>query len=178
MKDTQEKSIPTKDFLALNIAVLTISDTRDLGNDLSGQILVDLLSKAGHKLAKRCLLKDENETIQSKLREWIDDPKIQVILSTGGTGISPRDTTPEAFSAVWEKEIPGFGELFRILSYESIGPATIQSRACAGIAKGTLLFALPGSPSACQEAWEKIIEAQLDIASRPCNFIEILRAWA
>ena len=172
MKKTKEES-----FLALNIAVLTVSDTRDLSNDRSGQILVDLLEKAGHKLIERSLLKDENEVIQAKLREWIENSQIQVILSTGGTGISPRDTTPEAFAAVWEKEIPGFGELFRILSYETIGAATIQSRACAGIAKGTLLFALPGSPSACQEGWEKILQTQLDLRSRPCNFVELLKTW-
>ena len=173
-KNTIEKSFESREsledlenFLALDIAVLTVSDTRTLSNDRSGQVLIDLLTKAGHRLAKRSLLKDENKAIQAKLKEWIEDPQIQVILSTGGTGISPRDSTPEAFAVLWEKEIPGFGELFRILSYESIGPATIQSRACAGIAKGTLLFALPGSPSACQEAWEKILKAQLDSRSRP-----------
>ena len=168
------KKREAKDFIPLNIAVLTVSDTRDLKSDLSGQLLIDLCTKAGHKLSERCILKDEKEEIQARLREWIDDPNIQVVLSAGGTGLSPRDSTPEAFAASWEREIPGFGELFRILSYESIGAATIQSRSCAGIAKGTLLFALPGSPGACREAWEKILEKQLDARSPPCNFAEIL----
>ncbi len=156
------------------MAVLTVSDTRTEKNDRSGQTLIQCLQKAGHSLGAYCIVKDELLAIQFQLKKWIGDTSIRVILMTGGTGISRRDISPEALSSLWEKEIPGFGELFRMLSYKSIGTAAIQSRACAGIAGGTLIFSLPGSPSACRDAWEGILVKQLDVRSRPCNFVQLL----
>ncbi|MBO38487.1 MAG: molybdenum cofactor biosynthesis protein B [Rhodospirillaceae bacterium] len=161
-------------FSAVNIAVLTISDTRRKETDKSGAVLVEKLTKAGHKLIKRAIVQDEQAAIVAKLREWVSDPAIDVILATGGTGVTGRDVTPEAFFEIYEKEIPGFGELFRMLSYNLIGTSTIQSRATAGVADGTYLFALPGSPGACRDAWDGILLSQLDIRHKPCNFAELL----
>lgn len=162
------------DFVAINIAVMTVSDTRTELEDKSGDTLVDRLQGAGHNLAARAIIKDETDAIVSQLQLWIDDPKIDAVLATGGTGVTGRDVTPEAFQKVFDKEIPGFGELFRMLSYEKIGTSTIQSRATAGVAKGTYLFALPGSTGACKDAWDEILVYQLDIRHKPCNFIELI----
>ena len=166
-----DKSIP---FVPVNIAVLTVSDTRTEKTDRSGELLVTKLKDAGHTLVEKTIVPDDQPAIISKLQQWILDPKVEVVLATGGTGITGRDVTPEAFSAVYEKEITGFGELFRQLSYELIGTSTIQSRATAGVAAGTYLFALPGSTGACRDAWDGILLSQLDIRHRPCNFAELL----
>ena len=166
-----DKSIP---FVPVNIAVLTVSDTRTEKTDRSGEFLVTKLKDAGHTLVEKTIVPDDQSAIISKLQQWILDPKVEVVLATGGTGITGRDVTPEAFSAVYEKEITGFGELFRQLSYELIGTSTIQSRATAGVAAGTYLFALPGSTGACRDAWDGILLSQLDIRHRPCNFAELL----
>jgi len=168
------KTDPERSFIALGIAVLTVSDSRDAASDTSGDTLVARLEDAGHRLAARALVHDERTAIEARLREWIVDPGIQVILATGGTGVTGRDVTPEAFEAVYDKPIPGFGELFRWLSYRSIGSSTIQSRATAGVAGGTYLFALPGSTGACRDAWDDILAAQLDNRTRPCNFVELM----
>ncbi len=161
-------------FLPLNIAVLTVSDTRTLETDTSGQTLVDRLQAAGHRLAARAIVRDDRPDIEAQLRVWIDDPQVDVVISTGGTGLTGRDTTPEAFAAVWEKEIPGFGELFRWVSWPKIGTSTIQSRAVGGLANGTWLFALPGSTGACKDGWDEILKWQLDNRTRPCNFVELI----
>ena len=155
---------------SLCIAVLVISDTRSLEEDTSGKILIEGIKKEGHTLTDYALVKDNISEIQNKVKEYFDNPKIQVVLSTGGTGLRSKDLTPEAIKPLLEKEIPGFGELFRFLSYQEIGTATIQSRTFAGLAKKTLIFALPGSTSACRDAWEKILKEQLDIETKPCNF--------
>jgi molybdenum cofactor biosynthesis protein B len=164
----------SRDFVPVNIAVLTVSDTRTLADDRSGDTLVSRLEGDGHVLAARAIVKDEVPAIASQLRAWIADPGIDVVISTGGTGVTGRDVTPEAFRTVFEKEIEGFGELFRWLSYQKIGTSTIQSRAIAGVAGGTYLFALPGSTGACKDAWDDILRNQLDIRFRPCNFVEIM----
>ena len=164
----------SRPFLAVNIAVLTVSDTRREADDKSGQTLADLIAAAGHRVAERRIVKDDKAAIVAQLRTWIADPSIDVVISTGGTGVTGRDVTPEAFHSVYQKEIPGFGELFRWLSYDKVGTSTIQSRATAGVAGGTYLFALPGSPSACRDAWEGILVHQLDNRFRPCNFVELM----
>jgi molybdenum cofactor biosynthesis protein B len=161
-------------FIPVRIAVLTVSDTRDLAADKSGQTLVDRLAAAGHELAGRRIVRDEIAEITAAAADWIENPGVEVVLATGGTGITGRDVTPEAFEALYEKPIPGFGELFRMLSYQKIGTSTIQSRASAGVAKGTYLFALPGSPGACRDAWDMILKDQLDYRFRPCNFVELM----
>ncbi|MEE2662270.1 MAG: molybdenum cofactor biosynthesis protein B [Pseudomonadota bacterium] len=161
-------------FVKINIAVMTVSDTRTIEDDRSGEILVDRLVAAGHELADRAIIKDNQEAIMLKLRDWIDRPDIDVVVSTGGTGVTGRDVTPEAFHKIFEKEIVGFGELFRTLSYKKIGTSTIQSRATAGVSGGTYLFALPGSTGACKDAWDDILVHQLDIRHKPCNFAELL----
>jgi molybdenum cofactor biosynthesis protein B len=166
-----DESIP---FAPLNIAVLTVSDTRNEETDKSGALLVEKLIEAGHTLAEKAIIRDEQAAIVAKLRTWIVDPAVEVVLATGGTGVTGRDVTPEAFAQVYEKEIPGFGELFRMLSYELISTSTIQSRATAGVAGGTYLFALPGSTGACRDAWDGILLSQLDIRHKPCNFAELL----
>ncbi|MBD21504.1 MAG: molybdenum cofactor biosynthesis protein B [Rhodospirillaceae bacterium] len=166
-----DKSAP---FLAVNIAVLTVSDTRTESNDKSGALLVDKLKEAGHKLVEKAIIRDDQTQIITQLQSWIANPVIEVIIATGGTGVTGRDVTPEAFAAVYEKEIPGFGELFRQLSFSLIGTSTIQSRATAGVARGTYLFALPGSTGACRDAWDGILCSQLDIRHRPCNFAELI----
>jgi molybdenum cofactor biosynthesis protein B len=161
-------------FTPVHIAVLTVSDTRTEADDKSGAMLVECLTGAGHKLAARALVRDDKKAIIAKLKKWIADPKIDVVIATGGTGVTGRDVTPEAFASVYEKEIPGFGELFRWLSYAKIKTSTIQSRATAGVAGGTYLFALPGSPGACRDAWDDILRWQLDSRLRPCNLVELM----
>ena len=165
---------PDRPFRPVRIAVLTVSDTRDLATDASGDTLVSRLDAAGHVLADRALVIDDADLIVARLAGWIADPSIEAVISTGGTGITARDVTPEAFERVIEKRIDGFGELFRQLSYAKIGTSTIQSRALAGLAGRTLLFALPGSRGAVADAWDDILVHQLDIRYRPCNFIELL----
>jgi molybdopterin adenylyltransferase len=164
----------TRPFLPVHIAVLTVSDTRSEADDRSGKALVDLIAQSGHRLAAKKIVRDDRDAIIAQLREWIADPAIDVVISTGGTGVTGRDVTPEAFHAVYEKEIAGFGELFRWLSYQKVGTSTIQSRATAGVAGGTYLFALPGSPSACRDGWDDIIKHQLDNRHRPCNLVELM----
>ena len=164
----------SKPFVAVNIAVMTVSDTRDEAGDVSGRTLVERLTGAGHALAGRAIVRDEQDEIVAQLRAWIADPGIDVVIATGGTGVTGRDVTPEAFGSVYEKEIAGFGELFRWLSFQKIGTSTIQSRATAGVAGGTYLFAVPGSPGACRDAWDDILRWQLDYRYRPCNFVEIM----
>lgn len=164
----------SKEFIATRIAVLTVSDTRQLDEDKSGQTLVDRLERAGHALVERKIIADERDQIVDQLRTWIADPNIDVVISTGGTGLTGRDVTVEAHRDVYEKEIDAFGTVFTIVSMEKIGTSAIQSRATAGVAGGTYLFALPGSPGACRDAWDEILEKQLDFRHRPCNFVEIM----
>ncbi|MEC7986278.1 MAG: molybdenum cofactor biosynthesis protein B [Myxococcota bacterium] len=165
---------PNRPFIPLKCVVVTLSDTRTEDSDTSGQYLVQALTEGGHTLVDKMIIPDHRENIIAALRESITNPNIDVVLCTGGTGLTGRDQTPEALEAVVEKWIPGFGELFRWLSYQKIGTSTIQSRACAGLASGTLIFALPGSPSACRDAWTGILAAQLNSQHRPCNFAELL----
>jgi molybdenum cofactor biosynthesis protein B len=164
----------TRPFKPVNIAVLTVSDTRGEADDRSGPVLVERLQNAGHRLAGRAIVTDDAEKIVEQLEKWIADPKIEVVIATGGTGVTGRDVTPEAFESVYEKKIDGFGEMFRWISYQKIGTSTIQSRATAGVSNGTYLFALPGSPGACRDGWDEILKHQLDIRFRPCNFAELL----
>jgi molybdenum cofactor biosynthesis protein B len=164
----------SKEFIATRIAVLTVSDTRQLDEDKSGQTLVDRLERAGHTLVDRKIIADERNQIADQLRVWIADPNIDVVISTGGTGLTGRDVTVEAHRDVYEKEIDAFGTVFTIVSMQKIGTSAIQSRATAGVAGGTYLFALPGSPGACRDAWDEILEKQLDFRHRPCNFVEIM----
>ncbi len=161
-------------FVPINIAVMTVSDTRGEADDRSGATLVARIEGAGHAVAAKTIVRDETDAITATLRQWIADPGIDAVISTGGTGVTGRDVTPEAFHAVYEKEIAGFGELFRMLSHDLIGSSTIQSRATAGVAGGTYLFALPGSPGACKDAWDGILQYQLDIRHKPCNFVELM----
>jgi molybdenum cofactor biosynthesis protein B len=164
----------SRTFVPVNIAVLTVSDTRDLASDRSGDTLAERIGKAGHRLAAREICKDEAPMIEGILRRWIADAEVDCVITTGGTGITGRDVTPEAFARVLEKEIAGFGELFRMLSYQKIGTSTIQSRAIGGVAGGTYLFALPGSTGACKDAWDDILVWQLDSRHRPCNLVELM----
>lgn len=164
----------SKPFVPINIGVLTITDSRTLETDTSGQILAARLTEAGHSLAERKIVKDDVPDIVQALTAWIDDPKVDVIITNGGTGLTGRDVTPEAFDQVCEKEIPGFGELFRWVSLKSIGTSTVQSRATAGVARGTYLFALPGSNGAVKDGWDEILKYQLDIRHSPCNFVELI----
>lgn len=161
-------------FLAVNIGVLTVSDTRTMADDKSGQTLVDRITAAGHRVTQRGIVKDDVGSIVAQLRQWIAAADVDVIVATGGTGVTGRDVTPEAFRQVIEKEIPGFGELFRWISYQKIKTSTIQSRAMAGVADGKYLFALPGSPGACRDAWDEILKDQLDSRHKPCNFVELM----
>lgn len=162
------------EFVPLRVAVLTVSDSRSLQTDRSGDTLVARVQDAGHVLVDRQICPDDITQLTQQLQQWIADAEVEVVLTTGGTGVTGRDVTPEAFAQVWEKEIPGFGELFRMLSYTKIGTSTIQSRACAGVANGTYLFALPGSTGAVKDAWDDILVHQLDRRHRPCNFAELL----
>jgi molybdopterin adenylyltransferase len=161
-------------FIPVNIAVLTVSDTRTAANDTSGDTLCDRILKSGHRVAVRTIEKDDTAAIETLLRRWIADPEIDVVITTGGTGITGRDVTPEAFDHVLEKRIEGFGELFRMLSYQKIGTSTMQSRAIGGVAGGTYLFALPGSTGAVKDGWDDILAAQLDNRHRPCNLVELM----
>jgi len=163
----------TKDFLPTRIAILTVSDTRTMEDDKSGNTLVDRLTTAGHTLADRKIIPDERDQIADQLRTWCTDPDIDVVISTGGTGLTGRDVTVEAHRDVYEKEIDAFGTIFTIVSMQKIGTSAVQSRATGGVANGTYLFALPGSPGACKDAWDEILGKQLDFRHRPCNFVEI-----
>ncbi|HDY94207.1 MAG: molybdenum cofactor biosynthesis protein B [Sulfitobacter litoralis] len=164
----------TLDFIPVRIAVLTVSDTRSLADDRSGDVLVARIADAGHALAARTIIRDEQAEIAAQLRIWCADPEIDVVISTGGTGLTGRDVTVEAHRDVYEKEIDAFGTVFTIVSMQKIGTSAVQSRATAGVAQGTYLFALPGSPGACKDAWDEILVKQLDYRHRPCNFVEIM----
>jgi len=164
----------TKPFLPVNIAVLTVSDTRTEADDKSGRTLAELIVRDGHRVAARAIVRDETAAVVAQLKAWIADATIDVVIATGGTGVTGRDVTPEAFRQVYEKEIEGFGELFRMLSYEKVKTSTIQSRATGGVAGGTYLFALPGSPGACRDGWDDILKWQLDSRFRPCNLVELM----
>lgn len=163
-----------REFIPVRIAILTISDTRQIAEDRSGDTLVSRLTDAGHLLADRKIVQDEQALIEAQLRAWIADADIDVVISTGGTGLTGRDVTVEAHKAVYEKEIDGFSTAFHMISWEKIGTSTVQSRACAGVAGGTYLFALPGSPGACKDGWDGILAHQLNYQHMPCNFVEIM----
>jgi len=171
---SQPRIDETRAFVPVRIAVMTVSDTRDHSNDTSGDALEARIKEAGHIVAERLIVKDDRAQIAAQLRRWISDTEIDVVISTGGTGLTGRDVTVEAFKSVFEKEIDGFSVLFHQISSEKVGTSTIQSRACAGVAKGTYLFALPGSPRAVKDVWDDILKWQLDIRHRPCNFVEIM----
>ena len=164
----------SKDFVPVRIAVLTVSDTRQMADDKSGQTLVDRIAAAGHLLADRKIIPDERDQIAAQLRQWCADDAVDVVISTGGTGLTGRDVSVEAHRDVYEKEIDAFGTIFTIVSMQKIGTSAVQSRATAGVAQGTYLFALPGSPGACKDAWDEILVKQLDYRHRPCNFVEIM----
>ncbi len=164
----------SRTFRPINIALLTVSDTRGPDEDTSGDILAERITDAGHTLAARTILKDDADAIVAQLREWIADEQIDAVISTGGTGLTGRDVTPEALDRIKDKEIPGFGELFRWVSYQTIGTSTVQSRALAVLADATYIFALPGSNGAVKDGWDKILSEQLDSRNRPCNFVELM----
>lgn len=164
----------SREFIPMRIAVLTVSDTRTEADDKSGDTLVERLSGAGHVLASRGIVRDDRAVIAGRLRDWIADPAVDVVLTTGGTGLTGRDVTVEAHRDVYEKEIEAFGTVFTIVSMQKIGTSAVQSRACGGVAGGTYLFALPGSPGGCRDAWDEILCWQFDYRHRPCNFVEIL----
>ncbi|MEE4118388.1 MAG: molybdenum cofactor biosynthesis protein B [Paracoccaceae bacterium] len=164
----------SRSFIATRIAVLTVSDTRTADDDRSGDTLAERIEAAGHTIAHRALVEDDRGRIADILRRWVADPEVDVVISTGGTGLTGRDVTVEAHRDVYEKEIEAFGTLFTMISVKKIGTSAIQSRACGGVAGGTYLFALPGSPSACRDGWDEILAPQLDYRHRPCNFVEIL----
>jgi molybdenum cofactor biosynthesis protein B len=164
----------SRPFQPVSIAVLTVSDTRSLADDRSGTTLVERIEAAGHRVADRAIVTDDIPAIAARLRGWIADPGVDVVISTGGTGLTGRDVTVEAHRSVYEKEIDAFATLFTLISFQKIGTSAIQSRACAGVAGGTYLFALPGSPSACRDGWDEILKPQLDLRHRPCNFVEIM----
>lgn len=163
-----------REFLSLNIAIITVSDTRTFADDKSGDTLAQRIEKAGHTVFERLILKDDADKLAQQLRNWADNPEIDVVITTGGTGVTGRDVTPEAFNQVIDKEIPGFGELFRMLSYQKIKTSTIQSRAMAGVVNATYMFALPGSSGAVKDGWDDILVHQLDNRTRPCNFVELM----
>jgi molybdenum cofactor biosynthesis protein B len=164
----------SREFLPVNIAVLTVSDTRTLADDRSGDTLAERISGAGHSVRAREISRDTVEEILAHMHRWIDEPDIDVIITTGGTGVTGRDVTPEAIEKIQDKPIPGFGELFRWLSFQTIGTSTIQSRACACVTRGTYIFALPGSTGAVKDGWDQILVHQLDSRFRPCNFVELM----
>jgi molybdenum cofactor biosynthesis protein B len=165
---------PDIDFRPLRVAVMTVSDTRDEANDTSGQLLADRVVRDGHVLAARRIVRDEVSQIRDQVKAWIADPEVHVILSTGGTGLTGRDVTPEAVRPLFDKAIEGFEAVWHMTSFQSVGLSTMQSRACAGLAKGTLIFALPGSNGACKDGWDKLIRWQLDSRHRPCNLAELI----
>ena len=162
------------EFVSLSIAILTVSDSRTLETDTSGQTLADRLTAAGHRLADRRLVRDDRHILRAVVAQWIADPAVQVVITTGGTGLTGRDSTPEALAPLFDKHIDGFGELFRMLSYEEIKTSTIQSRAVAGLTNGTVIFCLPGSTGACRLGWDRVIGPQLDARHKPCNLVELL----
>jgi molybdenum cofactor biosynthesis protein B len=164
----------TRPFIPVGIAVLTVSDTRSLADDRSGDALVAMLESAGHRLAARALVKDDVPEIRAKVQGWIADAAVDIVITTGGTGFTGRDVTPEAVRPLFEKEVDGFSTVFHLVSFQKVGTSTIQSRACAGLARGTYIFCLPGSPGACKDAWNEILKWQLDNRHRPCNFVEIM----
>jgi len=164
----------TREFKPINIALMTVSDTRGPDEDTSGDLLAERIEGAGHTLIDRCIVRDDVDTIYRKLISWVDDPAIDAVVSTGGTGLTGRDVTPEALCRLKGKDIPGFGELFRWVSYQTIGTSTVQSRACATVCSGTYIFALPGSNGAVKDGWDKILAEQLDSRNRPCNFVELM----
>jgi len=164
----------SRQFIPLRIAVLTVSDTRDMKDDKSGSTLVDWIEKAGHAVAARAIVKDDVRKIRAQVKKWIDDPTVEAVVTTGGTGVTGRDVTPEALEPLFEKKIEGFGEVFRWISFQKIGTSTMQSRATAGVARGTYIFALPGSTGACRDGWDEILRYQLDIRFQPCNFAELM----
>ena len=164
----------TRPFIPVRIAILTMSDTRTPKDDKSGNSLAEMIAEAGHVVAARGLVKDDIAEIRAKVQSWIDDPTIDVVISTGGTGFTGRDVTPEALRPLFEKEIEGFSTVFHMLSYDKVGTSTIQSRACAGVVRGTYIFCLPGSPGACRDGWNGILKFQLDNRHRPCNFVELM----
>jgi molybdenum cofactor biosynthesis protein B len=164
----------TRPFIAVRIAVLAVSDTRSLEDDRSGAVLAEMIRSAGHELADRAIVKDDVPEIRAKVQEWIADPGVDAVITTGGTGFTGRDVTPEAVRPLFEKEIDGFSTAFHMISFEKVGTSTIQSRACGGVARGTYIFCLPGSPGACRDAWNGILKWQLDNRHRPCNFVEIM----
>ena len=166
-----DKSVP---FVSVNIAILTVSDSRSLEDDKSGDLLAGRVAEVGHHLADRRIVTDDFDAITAVVSAWVQTDAVDVVISSGGTGLTGRDGTPEALRSIFDKEIEGFGELFRYISFQKIGTSSIQSRALAGVASGTYLFALPGSPSACRDAWDEILRYQLDIRHRPCNFVEIM----
>ena len=164
----------SRPFISVRIAVLTVSDTRTLADDKSGTTLADLVREAGHELADRTIVRDDIAQIRARVQGWIADPNIDVVITTGGTGFTGRDVTPEALRPLFEKEIDGFSTVFHIISFAKIETSTVQSRACAGLAGGTYIFCLPGSPGACKDGWNGILKWQLDNRHRPCNFVEIM----
>jgi molybdenum cofactor biosynthesis protein B len=164
----------SRPFIPVRIAVLTVSDTRDAASDTSGRTLTDLIVAAGHEIADRAIVTDDVALIRVRVLGWIADPEIDVVITTGGTGFTGRDVTPEAVRPLFEKEIEGFSTVFHLLSFQKVGTSTIQSRACAGLANATYVFCLPGSPGACKDAWNGILQWQLDNRHRPCNFVEIM----
>jgi len=164
----------SRPFIPVRIAVLTVSDTRELADDRSGATLAERVQEAGHHLADRAIVRDEVDEIRARVRGWIDSPEIDVVITTGGTGFTGRDVTPEAVEPLFEKRMEGFSEVFHRISYDKIGTSTIQSRATGGVANATYIFVLPGSPGACRDAWDGILKPQLDYRHRPCNFVEIL----
>ncbi len=164
----------TRPFIPVSIAVLTVSDTRDLSTDKSGDTLVELITQSGHKVADRTIVKDDIAQIQDTVKGWIANPDINVVISTGGTGFTGRDVTPDAMKPLFDKEIDGFSTIFHLISFQKIETSTIQSRACAGLAGETFIFCLPGSPGACRDGWNGILQRQLDNRHRPCNFVEIM----
>jgi molybdenum cofactor biosynthesis protein B len=165
---------PSRTFKPIRIALLTVSDTRGPDEDTSGDILAERITRAGHTLAHRLILRDDVEAIAARLTAWIDDTEVDAVIITGGTGLTGRDVTPEALDRVKEKDIPGFGEVFRWISYKTIGTSTVQSRACAVLSRGTYIFALPGSNGAVKDGWDGILAEQLDSRNRPCNFVELM----
>ena len=164
----------TRPFVPVRIAVLTVSDTRSLAEDRSGEALAEMITRAGHVVADRSITKDDTDAIRDKVRTWIADAAVDVVITTGGTGFTGRDVTPEAIKPLFEKEIDGFATVFHMISFEKVGTSTIQSRACGGLAQGTYIFCLPGSPGACKDAWNGILVHQLDNRHRPCNLVEIM----
>lgn len=161
-------------FIPIHVAVLTVSDTRTQKTDKSGTLLASMVTDAGHMLSEHAIVRDDIDEIRAQVQNWIDDPDIDAVITTGGTGFTGRDVTPEAVRPLFEKEIDGFSVLFHMLSYEKVGTSTIQSRACGGVTNGTYIFCVPGSPGACKDAWHGILKYQLDMRHRPCNFVEIM----